>query len=84
VEVGHLQAKFTRPFLAPHSSTFGLLGSLERRLVAKVGKHLNLQGYNSKLSLLRVRGSGELVEKVGRSSTGESTISHKAEVLSEE
>jgi hypothetical protein len=37
VEVGHLQAKFTghlSPHIIPH---LWLLGSLERRLVAKVG-----------------------------------------------
>jgi hypothetical protein len=33
------------------------------------------------LSLLRGRSSADLVEKVGISNTGDSTISHKAEVL---
>jgi hypothetical protein len=51
--------------------------------VAKVGKHLNLQGYNSKLSLLRGRGRAELVEKFERSNTGDITISHKVAVLLE-
>jgi hypothetical protein len=42
-----------------------------------------LQGYNSKVSPLRRRGSAGLVEKVGRSNTVGSTVSHKAEVLPE-
>jgi hypothetical protein len=50
--------------------------------VAKVG-NIQITGLQLQLSLLRGRGSAELVEKVGMSNTGDSTISDKAEVLPE-
>jgi hypothetical protein len=40
-------------------------------------------GLQLQLSLLRGRGRVKLVEKVGKSNTGDSTISQKAEVLQE-
>jgi hypothetical protein len=42
-----------------------------------------MTGLQLQLSLLRGRGSAELVEKVGTSNKGDNTISHKAEVLPE-
>jgi hypothetical protein len=51
--------------------------------VAKVGKHLKIAGLQLQLSLLRRRGNGEVVEKVGTVQCGDSTVSSKAEVLPE-
>jgi hypothetical protein len=59
VEVGHLLAKFTGNF-SPKYLHIWLLGSLE---VAKVG-NISITGFQLQLSLLRERGSAELVEKV--------------------
>jgi ribose 5-phosphate isomerase len=42
-----------------------------------------LQAYKLQLYLIRGRGGAELVEKVVKSNMGDSTISHKAEVLPE-
>jgi hypothetical protein len=50
--------------------------------VAKVGNIL-ITGLQLQLSLVREHGSAELVEKFGSPNTGDSTISHKAEVLPE-
>jgi hypothetical protein len=50
--------------------------------VAKVG-NIRITGLQLQLSLLSGRGSAEMVEKVGMSSNGDSTISQKAEVLPE-
>jgi hypothetical protein len=65
VEVGHFQAKFAGHF-SPHKfPTFWLLGSLERRLVVKSWETSKIKGLQLQLSLLRVLGRAELVEKVG-------------------
>jgi hypothetical protein len=48
--------------------------------VAKVAK---ITGLQFQLSVLRGRDSAELVEKVGKSNTGDSTLSHKVEFLPE-
>jgi hypothetical protein len=54
--------------------------------LAKVGKknpNSKITGLQLQLSLLRGHESAELVEKVRTSNTGDSKISHKAEVLTE-
>jgi hypothetical protein len=82
VEVGHFQAKFYRPFLSPQiSQLLAAGGSLERRLVAKSWETSKIIGLQLQLSLFRVRGREELVEKAGKSNTGDSTISHDSVVL---
>jgi hypothetical protein len=60
MEVGHFQAKFTRPFLA----------HIVPPLAARKLETSKLQAYKLQLSLLRGCGSAELVEKVGKSDTG--------------
>jgi hypothetical protein len=50
--------------------------------VAKVG-NIYITGLQLQLTLLRGRGGAELMEKVGTYNTGDSTISHKTEVLPE-
>jgi hypothetical protein len=67
VEVGHLQAKFTRPFLAHIVPPLAARLS-RRRLLEKVG-NIKITGLQRYLSLLRGRGSAELVEKVVMSNT---------------
>jgi hypothetical protein len=51
--------------------------------VAESWETSKLQELQIQLSLLGGRGSAELVEKVGMSDTGDSTISRKAEALPE-
>jgi hypothetical protein len=82
VDVGNLQAKFTGHF-SPH-----IVPNMAARISLKTTsveswKTSKLQGYNSSFLCLRGSGSVELVEKVGKSNKGDSTISHKAEVLPE-
>jgi hypothetical protein len=82
VEVGHLQAKFTGYF-SPHIFP-PLAARISRKTTSgESWKYLKIKAYNFQLSLLRRRGSGELVERVGESNTGDGTISQKAEVLPE-
>jgi hypothetical protein len=83
VEVGHFQAKFTGYFSLLIVSTFVLLGSLSKTTSGESWNYLKITGLQFQLSLLRGRGSTELVEKVVMSNTGDSTISHKSEVLPE-
>jgi hypothetical protein len=82
VEVGHLQDKFTGHF-SPHIFP-DLVARVSRKTTG--GEKLEtskLQGYNSSFLCSGGRGSAELVEKVGMSNTGDSTISHKSKVLPE-
>jgi hypothetical protein len=81
VEVGHLQAKFNGHF-SPTRFHLWLLGSLLRRLVAKDGKHINYRVTTPVFSAQGEwqRGTGG---KSWNDQYGDSTISHKAEVLPE-